>query len=38
VGKNIISNKIDFSGSVGILGVEKGGTGGDDAVYIEVKN
>ena len=30
MGKNIISNKIDFSGSVGVLGVEKGGTGGDD--------
>lgn len=28
--KNILSNKINFKDSVGVLPVEKGGTGGDD--------
>lgn len=28
--KNILSNKINFKDNVGVLPVEKGGTGGDD--------
>ena len=27
--KNLISNKIDFKDSVGVLPIEKGGTGAD---------